>query len=144
MASDSGGGSAADKTRPKVSQLTISPSSFTAANSGPALIAAVGGRVYYRLSEPAKTTFTVERPVKGRKKGRKCTAGRKKGKRCTTYKKVKGSFTHRGSAGLNSFRFMGRLRGKPLKKGSYRLRSVATDAAGNKSKPVYRKFRIKR
>jgi hypothetical protein len=133
----------ADKTAPKLRQLTISPSAFTAANSGPALVASVGGRVFFRLTEPAKTTFTVQRAVKGRKKGKKCKAGRKKGKRCTTYKKVKGSFTHKGTKGLNSFRFMGRLRGKRLKKGRYRLKAVATDAARNKAKPVYRKFRIK-
>ena len=34
---------------------------------------------------------------------------------------MKGSFTHSGQAGQNSFKFSGRLNGKGLKPGSYRL-----------------------
>jgi hypothetical protein len=56
---------------------------------------------------------------------------------------VKGSFTHQGQAGLSSFRFMGRMRGRALKRGSYRLNAVARDAAGNASKRARRPFRIK-
>mgnify|MGYP001135564564 CR=1 FL=1 len=48
-----------------------------------------------------------------------------------------------GAAGTNSLRFMGRLRGRALKRGKYRLVAVAVDAAGNRSKPVRRSFRIK-
>ena len=139
-----GGLTPPDKTKPKLSKLSMSPTSFTAANFGSALIAKVGTKVSYRLTEAATTTFTVQRAVKGRKKGKKCKAGRKRGKRCTIYKKVKGSFKHADVAGKNSFRFQGRIGGKALKKGSYRLVAVSKDRAGNKaSKPVYRSFRIK-
>jgi hypothetical protein len=70
--------------------------------------------------------------------------GRRKGKACKTYKKLKGSITHAGSAGTNSLRFSGRLAQKPLKPGSYRLVGVARDAAGNKSKAARTSFRIVR
>jgi hypothetical protein len=57
--------------------------------------------------------------------------------------RVKGGFTHAGAAGTNTFRFMGRLRGRALRRGKYRLVAVATDAAGNRSAALRRPFRIK-
>jgi len=56
--------------------------------------------------------------------------------------RLKGSFSRASTAGLNSFRFTGRLRGKKLRPGRYRLVMVATDAAKNKSKPRRAKFRV--
>jgi hypothetical protein len=56
---------------------------------------------------------------------------------------VKGSFVHAGDTGANALRFMGRLRGRTLKRGKYRLVAVAVDAAGNRSGAVRRSFRIK-
>jgi hypothetical protein len=131
-----------DLRRPVITRLAISPAAFSAANSGPALTAAVGGRVFYRLSEAASVRFTVERARKGRRKGRRCTA-RGKGRRCTRYVKLRGGFSHAGTTGLNEFRFMGRLRGRALRPGRYRLVAVGTDAARNRSGAVRRKFFIK-
>ncbi len=135
-------GASTDRTPPSIDRLAISPTIFTAANSGPALIAAVGGRVAYRLSEAASVAFTAERALKGRKKGKRCVA-KGKGKRCTRYVKVKGSFAHAGVAGPNEFLFMGRLGSRQLRSGRYRLVAIAADAAGNRSKPVTRNFRIR-
>jgi hypothetical protein len=101
--------------------------------------------VSYRLSEPGRAKFTVERAAKGRKKGHGCVRPTRKNrtaKRCTRYVKLKGSFSRVSKAGLNSFRFTGRLRGRKLRPGRYRLVMVATDAAKNKSKPTRAKFRI--
>ena len=55
---------------------------------------------------------------------------------------MSGSFTHRGVAGRNSFRFTGRLAGRKLTPGSYRLVAVAKDAAGNASLPKRASFRV--
>ena len=134
---------ARDSVKPLLSRFGISPSAFTAAGRGPAFVAVVGGRVSYRLSEGATTTFTVQRARRGRRKGKSCRIGRKTGKRCTRYRKVKGSFKHSGAAGLNSFRFRGRVRGRKLRKGRYRLAAAPADASKNKGKTVFRKFRIK-
>jgi hypothetical protein len=101
--------------------------------------------VRYRVSEAGTARFTVERRAKGRKKGKRCVAPTKKNakaKRCTRYVKLKGSFSRASTAGLNSFRFTGRLRGRKLRPGRYRLVMVAIDAAKNKSKPKRVKFRI--
>ena len=65
-------------------------------------------------------------------------------RRCTRYVRVRGSFTHDGQAGLNRFKFTGRLRGRTLRPGRYRLVAAASNAAGNRSKPRRTKFRIVR
>jgi Putative metal-binding motif/RTX calcium-binding nonapeptide repeat (4 copies) len=133
---------------PAIESLFLSRRTFEAANTGPTVqpAAGVGTTVAYKLSEQAQTTFTVERKLRGFKRGRKCVAKkpRRKAKRCTRYKKVRGSFTHAGAVGLNSFRFMGRLRGKALRPGRYRLVAVAADLEGNRSKPRRSSFRIVR
>ena len=56
--------------------------------------------------------------------------------------RVRGSFRHRDEAGLNTFVFTGRVGGRRLGRGRYRLTAVAADRAGNRSKPVRRRFRI--
>jgi len=55
---------------------------------------------------------------------------------------LRGSFTHKGKAGANKFKFRGRLRGRKLRPGRYRLRAVATDAAKNNSSVKRKRFRI--
>lgn len=127
----------------------FSRSRFPAAKSGPAFKPArtYGATITYTLSEPATTTFTVQRPLAGRKSGKKCvkpTRKNRKKKRCTRYSTLKGSFADAGTSGVNKVRFSGRLRGKRLKPGKYRLAAIAKDAAGLKSKTAYRNFRIVR
>jgi hypothetical protein len=46
-----------------------------------------------------------------------------------------GNFRHVGQSGRNRFWFSGRLRGRKLSPGGYRLIASSTDAAGNRSKP---------
>jgi hypothetical protein len=87
----------------------------------------------------------VERRATGRKKGKKCVAPTKKNrkaKRCTRYVKLRGSFSHASKAGLNKFTFTGRLGGKKLRPGRYRLVMVVTDPAGDKSKTRRINFRV--
>jgi uncharacterized delta-60 repeat protein len=145
----------ADVTSPNTTALGFSAKVFRGAGSGPsasARIAAtkhkVGTRVSFTLTEAATVTFTVERKSAGRKVGKKCVKPTKQNrtrKRCTRYVKVKGSFTRTGVVGKNSFKFRGRMGGKKLKPGSYRLVAVAKDAAGNKDKtPKRAGFKIAR
>jgi hypothetical protein len=49
-----------------------------------------------------------------------------------------------GKAGANSRRFSGRFGRRALKAGRYRARAVATDMAGNRSRPKTVGFRIRR
>lgn len=138
----------ADRTPPGISSLSLSPTSFRAANLGGSVIARrVGTRVSDRLSEPATTTFAVQRVLAGRRSGKHCVAPSRsnRGKRrCTRLKSVQGSFTRTAAAGANSFTFTGRIGGRALSRGSYRLVATAVDAAGNRSKPAARAFAIVR
>ena len=137
-----------DKTSPVLSKFALSPKSFAAAKKGPSVVAAAkaGTKVSYKLSEPATTTFTVERKRAGHKSKGKCVSGRARhGKKpCTRYTRVAGKIVRQSAAGASSFRFTGRLNGHSLKPGSYRLVASARDAAGNTSKPLRRSFTIKR
>jgi hypothetical protein len=139
-----------DAVAPTVGFLVLSPSAFVAANSGPSAVttALVGARVFYKLSEPAQVTFTVERPARGIKRAGSCVSRPKHpprhAKPCTRYVAMRAGFAQDGVAGLNSLRFMGRLGGKSLPRGKYRLVASARDAAGNTSTRVRRPFRIVR
>jgi hypothetical protein len=72
--------------------------------------------------------------------GKRCVKGGK-GKRCTLAITM-GSFTRQSVTGTNMFRFTGRLNGGALARGDYMVVALATDSAGNKSKPQSQAFRI--
>jgi hypothetical protein len=135
-----------------ITSLTISPSSFLAAPSGATISKAkkkakkkvYGANVTYRDSQAATTTFTVLRPSTGRTQGKACkkpSRANKRGKRCTILTAI-GSFTHTDAAGANKLHFSGRLKGKKLANGSYKLQAVPHNAAGNGA-AVSREFKIK-
>jgi len=86
--------------------------------------------VRYTLTERATVTFRVGRRT------------RRKGK--VRYVAVSGTFRHTGPKGPNSVRFNGRLAGKRLKPGRYRLTAVARDDAGNASTPKSAELRVKK
>ena len=123
-----------------ISALTITPSSFAASPSGATISSAVasakkkyGATISYRDSLVATTTFTIFHEVSGRKQGGSCKRPAKSnrhGKRCTILT-TSGGFSHADRAGTNSLHFSGRLKGKKLVKGAYKLRAVPHNAAGN-------------
>lgn len=80
--------------------------------------AAAGAVVRYVLSEPATTTFAI---VRG-----------------TTLAR----FVRSGAKGRNSFRLSGRLRGRLLGPGGYRLVATPRDRAGNTGRPAVVRFGI--
>jgi hypothetical protein len=119
-----------DMRRPVASLLRVSPGRFRAA----AARARRGARISYALDEAATVTFTIKRIVQRRFHGRKRTA----------YRPLRGSFADAGEVGGNTLRFRGRLRGRRLKPGLYRLIALPVDAAGNTGNAVFVKFRIAR
>jgi virginiamycin B lyase len=132
--------------KPSVQSLSVSPNKFRAAKAGASISAKVGAKVSYRLSMAASTKFTVEKESTGRKKGKKClkqTRRNRKARKCKLYKAVRGSFSHSGTAGANTFKFSGRVGGKSLKPGRYRLVAVAT-AGSSKSTVKQTNFKIVR
>jgi hypothetical protein len=132
-----------------VSDLSISPRAFAAASRGASAAQRQrqrrpGGRVTYRLNVAADVRFTVQRRRPGRRARGRCvkpTRRNRARRRCARFVRVPGSFTRASTAGANRFRFTGRLRGRKLRPGRYRL--VATPRIGNAAGPVRRTaFRI--
>lgn len=147
-----GGG---DNTIAAASGLAFSNSTFAAESSGPSATNAKtkaprGTKVSFKLNQAATVRFTVTRRLKGRKSKRgkktvcvKPTKKNRKKKSCTRVVTLKGSFSRNGATGTNSFHFTGRLNGRKLKPGRYKL--VATPTAGGlKGKATSTGFRIVR
>jgi hypothetical protein len=106
-----------DSIAPAITRLGLSPPAFRAARSGPALAAAIGARVSITLSEPATVTFRVSRYVAGRQR----------------WALLRGRIMRSLLAGPIALRFRGRIAGRTLRPGRYRLLVRARDAAGNLS-----------
>jgi uncharacterized repeat protein (TIGR01451 family) len=130
---------------PVLTNLKLASPSFLAATSGPPVVAAAtkGTLVSYRNTQISTTTFTVFQRVRGVRKGKRCVAApRKKPKNCTRFVR-RGTFVHADTAGQNRFRFTGRVRGKTLKPGRYRLTARAANVTG-RSKTLTANFKVKK
>lgn len=120
----------------QLNSLAVRPSKFRAGNVSGAVASKrrppLGATVSYSLSAAATVEFHVEQAGSGRRVGGKCvkqTRGNKKGhKSCVIYKPLKGRFSVQGAAGTNSFKFSGKVRGRALKPGPYRLVGSAGNA----------------
>jgi hypothetical protein len=143
----SGSGGPPDVTAPRIRALRLKPRRFRAARRGGSVSAALGARISYRLSEAANVRFRVQRRAAGRRAGRRCVKprrGNRGRKGCVRWVRQRGSFSRRGKAAANSLRFSGRLAGRRLRPGRYRLIAVPTDPAGNRGRAVRAGFRIVR
>ena len=119
---------------PGVSGLRVSPAAFRAARSGPATTpprAGRGTRVSYALNVAASLRFGVERASSGRRAGGRCAVARSANRgrpRCTRYVRGAGRFARDRAAGRDRFTFTGRVAGRTLAPGRYRLVVVPTAA----------------
>jgi hypothetical protein len=117
-----------------LTSLSVSPKSFRPRLGGGSIASRArrprvgsGTTVSYELTAAAPVEFTVERRLPGRRVGGECrkqTVANRGKKKCARFRALKGSFTDQGAAGANGFRFSGRIGGRALKPGKYRL--VAT------------------
>jgi hypothetical protein len=88
-------------------------------------------RVTFTLSEAASVQLVLQRKIKGRRVGTRCSTRPRTGRRCTILRRALPVQTVAGKQGANSARLSSRVR--RLARGDYRLSLVATDAAGNRS-----------
>ncbi len=126
-----------DKVKPVLSLLRVLPGLFHRAK---------GATIAFRLSEPAKVTFRVDRVLRGVKRRGSCVVRKRRGRRrpCTRYVPVPGSFAQPGIEGANNFHFDTHVGGRELFPGAYRLRASPRDGAGNAGKTVVAAFRVLR
>ena len=141
---------------PSLSGLGFSRRTFAAEASGPSARNARkrkpprGTRVTFRLDRASFVFFRVTRRARGRKvrEGGKvvCAKPTRKNrgrKRCTRVVTLAGGFDRNGVPGTNSFHFTGRLGGRRLRPGRYRLVATPT-SSGRVGKPTSSRFRIVR
>jgi hypothetical protein len=135
----------ADTTRPTVSHLRSSNRKF-APKGAPKGKSKRGTTFSFTLSEAAAVKITIAQLVDGRRVKRKCVKPTRKNRTKPHCKRAvkKGTLSFAGKAGSNKRAFSGRLRGRKLKPGLYQATLVATDAAGNRSKPAKVRFRVVR
>ena len=130
----------------RITNLKITPSTFVAAARGGSVAAArTGALVTYRGSQPAQIQYFVQRRLTGRRVGAKCvkpTRGNARRRACIRYVAA-GSFRRTDRAAGNvRFRFTGRVGGRKLAVGQYRLRVVPKNSAGT-GRAVLASFRIR-
>jgi hypothetical protein len=129
---------------PSLTRLRLLPQAFrtrAVRDGGPRH----GTRVSYLLSEAATTRFRVERALPGRRSGGRCvrpTRGTQHRVACVRWVRVRGSFTRSAGPGAVSFRFAGRIGGRRLPPGRYRLLASPRDALGSAGADKRAAFRV--
>jgi len=160
-------------TGPELTDLELSPPTFTPARRGPAIVrrGRAGTALRFRLSRPALVRFEVVRVVgapehlapkidrsdsrfapapsaSGEGAPASWTRASASGQGAPAGRKRApasgGRFAVRGRRALNRLRFSGRVRGRPLAAGTYLLSAVAVDRGGRTSAPTAVRFRIAR
>jgi hypothetical protein len=111
--------------------LTLRPSTFAPARNGPAVRRSgrAGASLGFRLSRPARVRFVVFAAAVEHSRG--------------PVAKLRGRFFVLGRRGLNRLRFTGRLHGRPLPAGSYRLVAEVFTRGGRAAAPSSVDFRIR-
>lgn len=149
---------------PALTGLTLSPATFTAAKRGPVVTRTgrSGTSLRFHLSRPATVEFRVTSPrfpgpprprepsggspAPKSQRDRNSLARREVGgftvRPPLVYREI-GRFSVRGRRGANRLRFTGRLRGRALPAGPYRLTAQATDGNGLSSPAVSAAFRLR-
>ena len=129
-----------------VTALTLRPARFGAARRGPSIGSRGGATVTYTLTRAARVRFSVERLLDGRRRAGRCRNPKQapRGRRCRRRVPARGTFTHAGAAGVNTFRFTGRLAGKALTPGGYRLIAEPIAADGSRGTRRSAAFKIRR
>jgi hypothetical protein len=146
----SGGGRPADPptaAAPRIERALLAPARFRAGarvaprrGSG----AAVGTTIRVTLSQAATVRGALVRERPGRRLGGRCTPGARSGARCTL-RRAAGTLPARAlGAGAGSFAFAGRVAGRALAPGRYRLTLTATGADGRRSAPRTLAFTVLR
>jgi hypothetical protein len=114
--------------RPVLSSLAVRPKRFRVAGRAPR-----GARVSYRLSGDATVRLTVERAARGRRVGGACvrpSRGNRGRRACTRFVRMPGAIRRPAHTGANRTRFRGRIGGRRLAPGGYRLAALASSPAG--------------
>jgi hypothetical protein len=135
---------------PTLTGLTLSPRTFRAARTGAAVsrTGRAGALLGFRLSRPATVEFRITSPrppgppsLRTPSGGARAPAARRG--RVPLVPREIGRFSVRAPRGANRLRFSGRLNGRALQSGPYRLTALAIGRDGLASPPERVGFRIR-
>jgi virginiamycin B lyase len=119
-----------DKTPPSLTKLTITKRFYAGQKSV---------KITFSLSEKAAVSLRFEHGSSGRSVGGKCvkaTHANRHHTSCTRFATTGPRLDLSGKAGANSVTFSGKVAGKTLAIGSYKISASAVDSALNRSKSV--------
>ena len=137
-----------DTRAPRLLRVSVAPKTFRVGSAATAVAARrqAGTTFRYRLLERAQVRIAIARVVGGRRAGRRCVAPRRapRGARRCSRRLGIGVLLRDGRRGSNSVPFSGRLGAGALAPGRYLATLSATDAAGNRSRPVRLRFTVVR
>jgi hypothetical protein len=121
---------------PVITSASVVPASFRLGSLA---------RIRFRLSEAATYDLTFDRILPGRKRGRRCvqqTRLVRTGARCAFYLR-RASISGTGNAGLNTVLFRGRVAGRALPLGRYRITFGAVDDTDLAARTLSRTFTLR-
>jgi streptogramin lyase len=140
--SDSGSASGSSATTGDVSNVAAKPSRFrvgaahTATSAARRTAAKTGTTFAFSLTNDSSVTLRIEQAVAGRKKGARCAAPSRllrHAKRCARYVR-KGTLMRSGKQGANAVAFSGRIGGRALRPGHYRVAVAGSDGVAQYAK----------
>jgi hypothetical protein len=121
---------------PTLSATRVTPASFRLGS-----LAHIG----FRLSKDATYRLAFDQTKAGRRRHGRCVPQSrtvKTGTRCTAYVR-RATLSGTGKSGANSLAFRGRVAGKALPLGRYRVTFGAVDSAGNRATSKTARFRLR-
>jgi hypothetical protein len=129
-----------DRTAPRLTDVTLSRTRVRTSGRSR------GTTLRFRLSEAARVRVSLARATTGRRVGGSCrrtTSANRRARPCIRYVTA-GRLSKAMPKGTGRLTITGRLAGRRLAPGRYRMTITATDAAGNRSTAVRRQVRIVR
>ncbi|MDQ3631189.1 MAG: hypothetical protein M3417_07995, partial [Actinomycetota bacterium] len=137
-----GGGSPPPRVPVAVFGFSMTRSTFCVGGRCPA--ARRGTVLRFGSSVPAQVEFLLDRRLTGRRVAGRCrrTTRRNRGSQRCGYYAEAGSFSRAATVGVNSIGFSGRIDGRALRPGIYRLSLTAVDANGIRSAAQRLRFRV--
>jgi hypothetical protein len=129
-----------------ITSLALSKRSFRAAAGKQSRIAGIGAVLRLKLKAAGSVTITYSRKLPGVKRNGVCRATRSRSvsstKRCTALRRVAGHLHLSGHSGVNVVRLSGRMKGRALAPGNYRLQVAVKWTSRSTSSSDSISFRI--
>jgi hypothetical protein len=134
---------------PVLSALRLVPKQFavaprTTARKRRQPRSALGSSIRFRLTISGRVMFSFAKQLPGRRSGKRCLPARghvPRRKRCTRLRNV-GSVSRDAKGGANRIAFSGRIRGRALALGSYRLTAIPLSASHQRGRARRAPFKI--